>query len=174
MWADKNKRAAGRQICADGIDGDFANCTVVADRASSARRRGRYNSVQPPGWTAIGFKTRIRLDRFKPTSTGHRLLPAALVAVFVASTAVAHAETWFTILVDRGCIISQWTPEQFQRGLVIKGYADAHEERKYFPNGTLMGVDVANADQTGERNQWFFPDPQTCLAAAQLMGVQQQ
>jgi len=89
------------------------------------------------------------------------------------SMAAARAETWFTIVSDRGCIISSASPLQFQQAMLAQQHIISRQERKYWPNGTLMGVDVVNTDATGERNQWFFLDPQTCLAAAKIMGVAQ-
>lgn len=75
IWADNDKRAGGRQIRVDRIDGDYATCTVVADRAEPEQRyHGRDNVARPPGWTAVGFKRRILLRRFKPTATGYRLI----------------------------------------------------------------------------------------------------
>lgn len=72
IWADNDKRAAGRQIRVDGVAGRYALCAVVRDRDNPQPLIGRYNVRRPEGWTAVGHTTSIRLDRFKPTSTGYR------------------------------------------------------------------------------------------------------
>jgi hypothetical protein len=98
------------------------------------------------------------------------LLAGALT--FATMTTAANA-TWFTIVSDRGCEISSLTPAQFQQGLLNKGYP-SRQDVKYWKDGSFLGIDVVNTDQTGERNQWFFTDAQTCLGVAKVMGVQQQ
>jgi hypothetical protein len=72
-WADNDKQVEGRQIRVDSIDGHFANCTVTQDAAPNPKT----HVERPAGHTNVGQKTRIRLDRFRPTSTGYRLIPAA-------------------------------------------------------------------------------------------------
>ncbi len=52
VWEDCDKRMAGRKLVVEKVQGNYAHC---------------YNQH----WTSM--KTRIRLDRFKPTSTGFRL-----------------------------------------------------------------------------------------------------
>ncbi len=76
-WADNDKRAAGRKVRVDKIDGLYAICTIVADRADPAPHRGRYNTPRPPGWSPVGLVTRILLGRFRPTSNGYRLIEDA-------------------------------------------------------------------------------------------------
>lgn len=73
IWADNDKRVEGRQIRVDSIDGRFANCTVTQDAAPNPKTRVE----RPAGHTNVGKTTRIALERFKPTSTGYRLIPAA-------------------------------------------------------------------------------------------------
>jgi hypothetical protein len=74
-WADNDKRSIGRKVRVDSIDGEYANCTVVADRDDTRQTRGgRYNVMRPHGWSPVGQTTRILLRRFKPTSTGYRLI----------------------------------------------------------------------------------------------------
>ena len=53
IWADNDKRSAGRQVAVLAIDETHA-------------------VVRPAG--GPGLQTRIRLDRFRPTSTGYRLV----------------------------------------------------------------------------------------------------
>lgn len=55
VWEDCDKRMAGRRIVVQRIEGRYAVC----------RRQG---------WLSRSGMTRIRLDRFKPTSTGFRLV----------------------------------------------------------------------------------------------------
>jgi hypothetical protein len=76
-WADNDKRAAGRKVHVDKIDGLYAICTIVADRADPAPHRGRYNTPRPPGWSPVGQVTRILVGRFRPTSNGYRLIEDA-------------------------------------------------------------------------------------------------
>lgn len=79
VWADNDKRAAGRELRilylwsrpqtfreANGqqpADVHYANCVVVRDD-----RKGR---VAP---RTVGRHVDIRLDRFRPTSTGYLLI----------------------------------------------------------------------------------------------------
>ena len=56
VWADNDWRSAGRQIQVLEVDATHA-------------------TVQSP--SGLGRKTRIRLNRFRPTSTGYRLLKDA-------------------------------------------------------------------------------------------------
>jgi hypothetical protein len=74
VWADNDKRCIGRMVQIDAIRGDFAFCTVVADRGDPKRLKGRHNCIRPAGWTPIGRSTVIKLDRLKPTSSGYRLI----------------------------------------------------------------------------------------------------
>ena len=67
-WADCDKRAAGRVLRVDRIEGEHAICTVTADRPP--------DEGAPPGWTNVGATRRIALRRFKPGSTGYRLVPS--------------------------------------------------------------------------------------------------
>jgi len=60
VWADNDPRGYGRKIRVVAIDGTHATVEVVAHRAVSSGTAGR--------------QTRIRLDRFRPTSTGYRLV----------------------------------------------------------------------------------------------------
>ena len=61
VWADNDKRSHGRRVRVVELDGTHAIVTQVDIRGVvDSRRRER--------------RTRIRLDRFKPTSTGYRLV----------------------------------------------------------------------------------------------------
>jgi hypothetical protein len=59
VWADNDKRCEGRRVRVVEIDATHATVVPVDIRARYARR------------------TRIRLDRFRPTSTGYRLVSDA-------------------------------------------------------------------------------------------------
>lgn len=71
VWADNDPRVAGRTIRVDRIEGEYAYCTILTndDETQQAldnpkgRSRRRDNRSRP---------TRIKLARFKPTSTGYR------------------------------------------------------------------------------------------------------
>ena len=82
VWADNDKRAAGRyvkvlglhsrrehpvvrgrRIYTENVDVEYATCEVVADRHGP-----RFG----PG--PVGRRVEIRVDRFRPTSTGYRLV----------------------------------------------------------------------------------------------------
>lgn len=65
VWADNDWRSEGRTVRVDEIHGDYARCTVL-----TAAGGGAYGDR----WRRT---TRIALKRFKPTSTGYRLLEDA-------------------------------------------------------------------------------------------------
>lgn len=62
VWADNDKRSYGRLLRIVEIDATHATVALVSprDRGVSSAEAGR--------------RTRIRLDRLKPTSTGYRLI----------------------------------------------------------------------------------------------------
>ncbi|MEU8521212.1 hypothetical protein [Streptomyces sp. NPDC048577] len=62
VWADNDKRSEGRTVRVDEVDVCYAYCTVLT-------------SATPGGRT--GQRTRIALERMRPTSTGYRLLDGA-------------------------------------------------------------------------------------------------
>lgn len=74
IWADQDPRSAGRTLRVDRIEGTKAVCTVLtndtvtqADLARSGKdHRGRQDRR--------GKETSISLARFKPVSTGYRLI----------------------------------------------------------------------------------------------------
>ncbi|MGX1129938.1 hypothetical protein RKD49_002128 [Streptomyces glaucescens] len=59
IWQDNDPRSDGRRLRIVEIDGTHAVC-------EEAPRPGRNGQAKP------GRRTRIRLDRFRPTSTGYR------------------------------------------------------------------------------------------------------
>lgn len=64
VWADNDPRVAGRTIKVEAIDGNKAVCRVLATPFD-----------YPQGRT--GHTTKIALRRFKPTTTGYRLIREA-------------------------------------------------------------------------------------------------
>ncbi|MFF2566747.1 hypothetical protein [Streptomyces sp. NPDC058084] len=62
VWADNDRRSAGRTVRVDEVDTRYAYCTVLT-------------AATPGGRT--GQRTRIALERMRPTSTGYRLLDGA-------------------------------------------------------------------------------------------------
>ncbi|MGW1890145.1 hypothetical protein ACWCP6_07710 [Streptomyces sp. NPDC002004] len=62
MWTDNDKRSEGRTVRVDEVDARYAYCTVLT-------------TATPGGRT--GQRTRIALERMRPTSTGYRLLEGA-------------------------------------------------------------------------------------------------
>jgi hypothetical protein len=70
VWADNDARSAGRTLRVDKVIGEHAWCMVLTDmeqRATGAK-------------TTVGKSTRIKLSRFRPTSTGYRYLRDAEAA----------------------------------------------------------------------------------------------
>lgn len=68
VWADNDKRSVGRQVRVVEVDHTHATVELVARRGRPARGAEAQQRVDP------GQQTKIRLDRFKPTSTGYRLV----------------------------------------------------------------------------------------------------
>lgn len=62
IWADNDKRARGRQVRVEAVDDTHATVVLVVARHEDIL------GARPKRCT------RIRLDRFKPTSTGYRLV----------------------------------------------------------------------------------------------------
>lgn len=75
VWADNDKRAEGRTLRVDRIEGGKACCTILtdADYVQREREAGR------GAWVVdrVGKSTKISLTRFRPTSTGYRLIKDA-------------------------------------------------------------------------------------------------
>jgi hypothetical protein len=63
VWADNDWRSRGRQVRVVEIRGIYAVVELVA--------------LAEHGFGELGRRTRVRLDRFRPTSTGYRLVHAA-------------------------------------------------------------------------------------------------
>lgn len=61
IWADNDWRSSGRTVRVIEVDATHATVEVVTN--------GRMTYTKP------GRRSRIRLDRFRPTSTGYRLVP---------------------------------------------------------------------------------------------------
>lgn len=71
IWADNDKRSSGRTIRVDEIIGSpqgdrVAVCTILTNR----------DAADPNDWGTDmrGRKVRIKVRRFRPTSTGYRLI----------------------------------------------------------------------------------------------------
>jgi hypothetical protein len=62
VWADNDWRSAGRTLRVDAVDETHATCTILTNQNSHGYRDMR------------GRTTRIALRRFKPNSTGYRLV----------------------------------------------------------------------------------------------------
>lgn len=65
IWADNDPRSEGRQVRIVAVDGTHATVELVTGRGVG------HDAAKP------GRRTRIRLDRFRPTSTGYRLVTHA-------------------------------------------------------------------------------------------------
>ncbi len=79
VWADNDPRSSGRRIRVDSLDGGYANCSVMQDRTDPAplhSRPGR-GIERPAGHSNVGRPTRIAIERFRPTSSGYRLVTDA-------------------------------------------------------------------------------------------------
>jgi hypothetical protein len=74
IWADNDWRNAGRTIRIDQTDDTHATCTVLTNRTQAQQELD-----QGTGWStdARGRTTRVLLRRFRPTSTGYRLVQHA-------------------------------------------------------------------------------------------------
>lgn len=76
VWADNDPRVAGRTLRVDVIEGEHALCTVLTNAGGQQRLL-----ENPPSWWRArdnrGKQTRISLRRFRPTSTGYRLIKDA-------------------------------------------------------------------------------------------------
>ena len=58
ILADTDKRSIGRKVRVDGVDGEYARCTVVADRDDARLTRARH-SAQRPASTMSPVSSRI-------------------------------------------------------------------------------------------------------------------
>lgn len=64
IWADDDPRQAGRRLKVIAVDGDQVVCVVTAVARNVSETR-------------IGTSTRIRRNRFRPGSSGYRLVEQA-------------------------------------------------------------------------------------------------
>lgn len=69
VWADNDQRSAGRTIRVDRIEGDKAVCTILTNRDAA--------DLNDWGTDMRGRQVRIKVSRFRPTSTGYRLVEEA-------------------------------------------------------------------------------------------------
>ncbi|KMS79576.1 hypothetical protein ACH49_12175 [Streptomyces leeuwenhoekii] len=65
IWQDNDPRSHGRQLRIVEIDGTHAVCELVVPRGAGHQQ------------AKAGRRTRIRLDRFRPISTGYRYIRTA-------------------------------------------------------------------------------------------------
>jgi hypothetical protein len=77
VWADNDKRSKGRTLRVDRIDGTYAVCTILTNdrKVQALIDDGGLTWYRPVD--KRGRSARIRLDRFRPTSTGYRLVSDA-------------------------------------------------------------------------------------------------
>ena len=68
VWADHDKRSAGRHVQVVAVDATHAKVELCSERGRPARGHEAAPVAKP------GRQTKIRLDRFRPTSTGYRLV----------------------------------------------------------------------------------------------------
>lgn len=68
VWADNDKRSTGRTVRIVAVGRTHATVELVGQRGRPARGHEAKQKAEP------GRRTRIRLDRFEPTSTGYRLI----------------------------------------------------------------------------------------------------
>ena len=71
IWADNDRRNDGRTIRVDAIENGKAVCTVLTNSTKAQKELDRGTA----GFQDTrGRVTRISLSRFRPTSTGYRLV----------------------------------------------------------------------------------------------------
>jgi len=77
IWADNDRRSAGRTLRVERIEGTKAVCTILtnSDKAQADIDRA---ANKPSYWCDFkdtrGKTTRVSISRMKPTSTGYRLI----------------------------------------------------------------------------------------------------
>jgi hypothetical protein len=71
VWADNDWRNEGRTLRVESVDETHATCTVLTNSTAAQERLDRGQS-----WDidTRGKSRRILLRRFRPTSTGYRLV----------------------------------------------------------------------------------------------------
>ena len=78
VWADNDGRAEGRTLLVEEVDSTCAVCRTLTNadatqRTLDAIAAGTWRDSYRPR-DRRGTVTRVRLDRFRPTSTGYRLV----------------------------------------------------------------------------------------------------
>ena len=76
VWADQDPRAYGRTLRVDEINGGSAVCTILTnsdDTQALIDAGGDLDTGYTPN-DRCGKQTRIKLNRFRPTSTGYLLV----------------------------------------------------------------------------------------------------
>lgn len=76
VWADNDPRCAGRTLRVDEVVDGKALCTILTN---SAETQADLDRGIGPSRDMRGKPTRISVTRFKPTSTGYRLIIEAAV-----------------------------------------------------------------------------------------------
>ena len=76
IWADSDPRSAGRTLRVERIEGDKAVCTILTNITEMQNALDECAEKGLRTWVKDmrGKTTRISLSRFKPMSTGYRLL----------------------------------------------------------------------------------------------------
>jgi hypothetical protein len=69
VWADNDPRSVGRTLRVDQIEDGKATCTVLTNRDAA--------DLNDWGTDMRGRTVSIKVSRFKPTSTGYRLIKDA-------------------------------------------------------------------------------------------------
>lgn len=81
FWADADPRSAGRTLRVDWVTGDGVICTIITNTTVAQEQIDSWLRKHPSGSPKCpraqdrrGKTTRIALARFRPTSTGYRLI----------------------------------------------------------------------------------------------------
>lgn len=81
VWADNDPRSVGRTLRVDRLlndaKGEYAVCTVLTNTKFVTNRLAQV-AAAPDRWAPVqdrrGRQTSVRLTRFRPISTGYRLV----------------------------------------------------------------------------------------------------
>jgi hypothetical protein len=74
IWADNDKRCAGRTLRVDAIEGGKAVCLILTNSDETQEIVDARSAAGYPTTDRRGKITQISLSRFKPTNTGYRLV----------------------------------------------------------------------------------------------------
>lgn len=74
VWADNDSRVTGRTIRVDEVDATHATCTILTNDATTQGNLDNPSQASYQPKDRRGATTRIAIKRFRPTSTGYRLL----------------------------------------------------------------------------------------------------